>query len=138
MMKAFLAATAILEITTGIALMALPEVVVWILLGAPLGTPAGVIIARLAGAALFSLGIACWSVSRDAQSRAASRIAAAMLFYNIAAAGLLMSARYGAGMSGIGLVPAAVLHAAFGVWCVVCLRSSLSGAPPAQSQFHLR
>ena len=137
-MKAFLAATTIIEIATGIALMALPEVVVSILLGAPPGTTAGVIISRLAGAALLSLGIACWSGSRDAQSRAARVIAAAMLLYNIAATGLLLSARYGAGMSGVGLVPAAVLHAAFGVWCVVCLRSSLSGTPPLQSQAHLR
>jgi hypothetical protein len=61
--------------------------------------------------------------SFDTGSRAAGAIAAGMLFYNIAAAGLLIYARFGAGMSGSGLLPAAVIHVFLAIYCIVCLRS---------------
>jgi hypothetical protein len=81
-------------------------------------------VARLAGAALLSLGVACWFGSRDTQSRAAIGIVAAMLLYNLAAVALLVSLRYYAGMTGMGLLPASALHAVLAVWCIACLRAA--------------
>jgi hypothetical protein len=123
-MKALLITTAISEITTGIALLAVPALLVSILLGATLDTSAGLAVARLAGAALLSLGVACWFGSRDTQSRAAIGIVAAMLLYNLAAVALLVSLRYYAGMTGMGLLPASALHAVLAVWCIACLRAA--------------
>lgn len=120
-MKYLLMTTAIFESIAGIALLTGPALLVLTLFGGALDTPAGLVMARFAGAALLSLGIACWIGSRDAQSRAAIGIVAAMVLYNLAAVGLLMSARYLAGMAGIGLLPGAALHAALAVWCIACL-----------------
>ena len=50
---------AALEMLTGVALLGAPETVSRLLLNAGLGD-SGMAIARLAGLALFSLGVACW------------------------------------------------------------------------------
>lgn len=117
-MKLLLVVSAIIEIGTGTALLAIPARLAPILIGAELDTPAALAMARLAGAALFSLGMVCWFGSRDTGSRAAVGIVAAMLFYNLATIVLLVSLRYYVGMTGIGLLPAAGLHAALAVWCI--------------------
>ena len=124
MTKALLPATAIIESATGIALLAAPASLASILLGAPLDTSAGLVVARLAGTALLALGIAGWFGSRDAQSRTAAGLVAAMLLYNIAAVVLLVSARFCLGMTGMGLLPVAVLHTALAAWCVAGLRTA--------------
>lgn len=121
MMKILLAVTAVLESAFGLALLAMPALFVSALLGTELDAPADVLVARVTGAALVSLGVACWFGSRDAQSRAAAGVAAAMLFYNLSAAVLFLSARFGSGLDGIGLLPAAAVHGAMAVWCLVNL-----------------
>jgi hypothetical protein len=126
-MKKLFMTTAIIEIATGIALLTVPALLASILLGGDLDTSAGLAVARLAGAALLSLGVACWFGSRDVQSRAAIGIVAAMLLYNLAAVVLLVSLRYGVGMTGMGLLPASALHAALAVWCIACLRAAWLG-----------
>ena len=70
-MSRLLKLTAILEVVTGLGLIALPSVVVRLLLGSPLDTSAAVMLARVAGAALLALGVACWIARDDTQSRAA-------------------------------------------------------------------
>jgi hypothetical protein len=69
----------------------------------------------------MSLGVACWLARNDPRSRATSGLTAAMLLYN---AVVVVLARTGtaSGLGGVGLWPAAVLHLAMAVWCVVCLR----------------
>src|SRR5271167_1342972 len=118
--RALFTTVAIIEIGAGIALLAMPAWLTLVLLGAPLDGPAGRVVARLAGSALISLGVACWIGRRDANSRAAAGIVAGMSFYNIAAVVLLVSARLWQGMSGLGLLPAAALHAALAMWCIAC------------------
>jgi hypothetical protein len=44
-----------------------------------------------------------------------------MSLYNIAVAAVLVYAGLGPGLSGIGLWPAVVLHAAMTIWCLACL-----------------
>ena len=122
--------TAVLEAATGIALLALPAVVVSLLLGASLDTPAAVAVARVTGAAMLSLGVACWLARHDGQTRAGRGLVTAMLVYNIAVAAVLVHAGLGLGMHGIGLWPAAGTHTALSVWCV----ASLSGPPSGVSR----
>jgi hypothetical protein len=123
-MKALLIATATLGVAAGTALIAVPARVASLLLGSALDSPGGAVLARVGGAALLSLGIVCSLGSRDARSRAAFGIVAAMLLYNLAAVALFLSARYGAGMTGMGLLPASALHAAMALWCLACLREA--------------
>src|SRR6266478_6096637 len=122
-MKRFLTLTAIIEAATGLALVPLPAIVVRLLLGAEI-SGASIPLGRVAGAALHALGAACLLARDDTQSCAARGLVVAMLMYNISATAVLAFAGIGLGLHGVALWPAVVLHAAMGVWCVVCLRRS--------------
>jgi len=123
-MSRLLKLTAIIETATGLGLMAVPSVVVRLLLGSPLDTSAAVMLARVAGAALLALGVACWLARDDTQSRATRGLVVAMLMYNLVATAVLAFAGIGLGLRGVMLWPAVILHAAMAVWCVACLRRS--------------
>jgi hypothetical protein len=122
-MKMLLIVTSWTEAATGVALLGLPSVVVSMLVGASLDSPAALVMARVGGAALLCIGAACWLARNDRQSRAARGLLAALFFYNIAAVAVLVHAGTGLGLSGIGLWPAVLFHAALAVWCVACLRT---------------
>jgi hypothetical protein len=115
--------TAVIELVAGLALVVLPSAAVTFLLGTPLDTPVALMVGRLAGAALFALGVACWLARYDGRSRAASGLVAAMLLYNLAIAAILAGARIGSGLGGVALWLAVLLHVTMAVWCVVHLRS---------------
>jgi hypothetical protein len=121
--KNLLIATAGIEAATGLALLVLPSLVVSLLLGASLDAPSALVVARVAGAALLSLSVACWLARNDEWSRAAAGVVTAMLLYNVAAVSVLVYAGTGLSLSGIGLWPAVLLHAALAAWCIACLRN---------------
>ncbi len=120
--KILLIATACIEAPTGLLLLSVPSRVSAVLLGAAVESSVGRLLGRLAGVALLALGIACGLGSRDAQSGAALSIVAAMLVYNLATAALLVLARFGSDLAGMGLLSVAALHAGLAVGCIACLR----------------
>jgi hypothetical protein len=122
-MKSLLIVTAAIETATGVALLGLPLLVVSLLLGGSLDTSAALVVARVGGAALLSIGVASWLARNDQQSRAAAGLIVALLLYNLAAVSVLVYASLGLDLSGIGLWPAVVLHAALVVWCIASLQS---------------
>jgi hypothetical protein len=109
------------EAATGLILSAAPSLLVELLLGAAPGTPAGLTVSRVAGAALLALGAACWLARGDAASRAARGLVAAMLLYNLAVAAILALAWTSLGLSGIAFWPVVLVHAGLAAWCVACL-----------------
>jgi hypothetical protein len=121
-MKHLLVVSALLEAATGIGLFLSPSLIVNILLGADLGTAGAVTIARVAGASLVALGLACWRASHDTPSHAARGVVVAMLLYNGATVAVLLHAVIGLGLLTAGTWLAAGLHAAMAVWCVAVLR----------------
>jgi hypothetical protein len=125
--KTLLIVTAAVEAATGLALLGSPLLAVSLLLGGSLDTSAALVVARMAGAALLSLGVVCWLTRIDAQSRAARGLVAAMLLYNATAVAVLAYAGLVPRLSGLGLWPALVLHAAMAVWCVACLQGKWNG-----------
>ena len=74
----------------------------------------GLIVARVAGAALLALGLGCWLARNDARSQAARGLVAAMLLYNVAALAVLAYAGLGLNLSAVGLWPRRGFASGFG------------------------
>jgi hypothetical protein len=113
---------AVIELGAGLALLSCPSATVVLLVGAPLEGAVALTVARVGGAGLLSLGLACWLARSDPESRAARGLIAAMLLYDVAAVAVLAYAGTGFGLQGVGLWPAVILHAVMSAWCVACLR----------------
>jgi hypothetical protein len=123
MVRTLLLVTALVETTAGLGLLFAPTVVAALLLGASLDAPAAVIVARVAGAAVLSLGAACWLSRDEPPGRAVRGLVAALLLYHCAAIAVLALAAIGARLGGVLLWPAVALHAALAIWSTACLRS---------------
>ena len=111
-MNKLLTFTALAEAATGLALLIVPSLVGRLLLGAEL-VGVAIPVARVLGIALIALGVACWP-GRTALC--------GMLTYNSLATLYFVVLGIGGQFVGPLLWPAAVLHGALTVWCVVCLR----------------
>jgi hypothetical protein len=115
--KSLLSVTGVLEAATGFALLAMPSAVVELLLGAAPGTPVGVTVSRIVGAAMLAIGVACWLAREEAAGRAAKGLVAAMLLYNVAVVAVLVLE----GLFGIAFWPVVLAHAGLAVWCIAGL-----------------
>ena len=120
-MKLLLIIAAVIEAVTGLALLLLPTVAVSALLGGPLDTANGLVVGRIAGAALVGLAIACWQARNGERGSAATGVVEAMTFYNFAAAMVLVYAGIRWDLRSALLWPAIVLHVGLGAWCVMTL-----------------
>jgi hypothetical protein len=117
----FLIMTAFTEVGTGLLLLVLPSVPLSLLLGVEGALPETLFVARLTGAALLAIGIACWLGRNDQGHPAEAGLLAGALIYDVAAAALLAYAGLVLRMIGLALWAAVALHAALAFWCVVCL-----------------
>ena len=98
-MRRVLILTAVLEAATGVALLIVPSLVGWLLLGEEL-TGIAIPVARVAGIALIALGITCWPGTP----------LVGMLTYSAAVTLYLAYVGFAGDLTGILLWPAAVLH----------------------------
>ena len=114
--------TALIEVFTGLALVTMPSFVVSILLGTSLTEINAILIARLAGAALITIAIACWLSRSSLQSAV---LVKAMLAYNVFSVALLVYSELVERISGPGLWPAVLLHFGLLMWCLLSLRQRL-------------
>lgn len=103
--KLLLKISSAVELATGLAVFAAPNVVAGLLLSTSL-TPGGEAIARVGGAGLLSLGIACWP-RRDGDNTHAIR---ALFVYNLLAGCYLIYLKFSGDFHSILLLPAGVLH----------------------------
>lgn len=116
-----LIATAFGEGGIGLLLLVWPSVPLALLLGVDQASPEVVIVARISGAALLALGVACWLARNDPNSSAQRGLLLGILLYDLAAAGILAYAGWFLGLAGIALWPAVGLHFALAVCCVTCI-----------------
>ena len=117
--RTLLIVTAFIEAGAGGALLLVPSMAVEFLLGEGLTSPQALVVARIGGAALISVGVACW-LGRTGERRWQSGLVRGMVIYNFAVPLLLLQSWIASGPGGIGLWPAVVLHTGLGVWCSTC------------------
>jgi hypothetical protein len=113
--------TALGEGGTGVVLLAFPSLPLALLLGVDQASPETIFFARIAGAALLAIGIACWFGRSDKHGSAQRGLLTSVLIYDVAAAVILAYTGLFVNLVGIALWPAVLMHAALAVWCVVCL-----------------
>ena len=121
-MRRLLQATAVAESLTGAAFLAAPTGVATILFDRALEGVLGLLVARVVGAALLPLGLACWAAGGDAHDRMAVPMVMIMLLYDGLAIVLLVYAGTALASAGVGLWPAVAGHAGLAAWCVVALQ----------------
>jgi len=102
-------------------LLFVPNVLADLLLGTTLDGPAALTVARIAGAGLFALGVACWLGRTDVSSVAGQGLTRAMALYNLAAVLVLGYAGLQFHAVGILLWPAVIVHAVMAIWCLLTL-----------------
>ena len=115
--------TAVLEIGAGLTLLVAPSAVIRLLFGPAVEVFPAIGVVRLTGAALLSLGAACWWARRDERSPASRALVGALLIYNVTVVALVVVGALGA-LGPLQWV-AVVLHGALAAWCA----KSLSVAP---------
>jgi hypothetical protein len=121
MIKGLLIITAIFEVLTGIALLAAPSRAGLSLTGAPLDSAAGVIITRVAGAALLAIGVACWLARDHGHSAGGQALIGGLLTYNVGAAAVLGFAGIASAANGPAIWPGAAAHIGLAVFCIAAL-----------------
>jgi hypothetical protein len=115
-MKNALIFAAVAEVATGLALLIVPSLVGWLLLGEEF-TGTAVPVARVTGIALIALGVTCWP----------GPPLAGMLIYTAVVALYLAYVSIIGGFTGILLWPAVVLHvilAALLAWVLIAGRET--------------
>ncbi|HQR94850.1 MAG TPA: hypothetical protein PLZ97_15970, partial [Sediminibacterium sp.] len=113
-MKSLLTVTALIEGATGLALIFVPSLVVSSLLGTTLIDPTAFLLAKLAGVALITIGLACWFSRTELLSKVMVK---AMLGYNLFSISLLVYSALIENLYGQGLWPAVLLHLGLVIWC---------------------
>lgn len=116
-----LTATAAVEAGAALLLLAWPAAFVELILGVGELPPAAGVVARIAGAALLAVAVACWRV-RGAGGPAELALVAGALIYDVAAAAILAYAGLALNLTGVALWPGVAFHVAMTAWCVACLR----------------
>lgn len=116
--SSLLIASSLVEVGAGLALCCVPQQAMLLLTGTNLDQPAAAVMARMAGAAVIALGIACYWGRSHSQGAMVEGLLVAMTFYNAAAVAIFVWAGLGAGLQGLLLWPAVILHSVMLGWCL--------------------
>lgn len=115
--------TAVVELATGAALLMAPSLTAELMLGAGLGSPVAVMVGRVAGAALVSIGLSCWLERDCSRNGPRTGLVIGLLAYNVLIPVLLTYAAVVENVSGVAFWPGIGLHSVLSIWCVASLRS---------------
>lgn len=117
----FLTLTAIFECATAIALLAAPQTFILLLFEVELNEPMAILVAQIAGAALFTIAITCWQSRKFLNETSTRGLLQALLFYNIAVALLLVYSALNYSLISAGVILVAITHFLFAGWCAIIL-----------------
>ncbi len=119
-LKLLLKISGALEALVGVLALISPAPLVSLLLGVPTDSLATVL-ARLFGAGVFALGLACLKARNDVGSPAGLAVSVGITSYNVLAAVVLIWAAAGLGLGGMLLWAAGIGHAVLGALFVAAL-----------------
>jgi hypothetical protein len=112
-----------LEILAGLLALITPGPLLSLLLGGPVD-PIASVLARLFGAGVFALGLACLKARNDVRSPAGLAVSLGITAYNVLAAVVLLWTAAVSGLGGLLLWGAGISHAALGVLFVSAIVAS--------------
>jgi hypothetical protein len=115
--KLLLLVTSGVEVGAGLLLLVAPALGAKLLFGNPLDSPQAVGVARMGGAALLALGVACW-LERNRENQETRGLLGGMLVYNSGAVLILGYAALVTKLHGVVLWPGIVLHTGLFAWCI--------------------
>jgi hypothetical protein len=118
-MKHLYIVSALIEAGAALLLLVMPTAIQLVL--GPGISGAAIPLARVAGAALLALAVACWFSRNEGKSRAARGLLVAMLTYNVGAASILGAAAIELHTAAMALWMAVIVHVAMCVWCASLL-----------------
>jgi len=110
------------ECLAGLAFMLAPGLTIALLFGVEPQSE-GLMIGRIAGVALLSLGIACWGASADAGGAARTGTLRAITLYNLGAGLFLVVFAASGRAGGLAVWIAGILHLGLGAAFAVSMRS---------------
>ena len=124
--KLLLILTFVSEGSAGLVLLLIPSLMSLQLLGDAEPTTGAIVLSRVLGAALVAIALACWFARSDHASVAQRALIIGALAYNAVVAVVLIHAGLTLERTGMALWPGVVVHSAFAVWCLTCLRPAKS------------
>ena len=113
-LRCLLTISGALEVLVGLPALIAPATVVSVLLGGSVD-PIVSVLARLFGAGVFALGLACLKARHDVTSPAGLALSLGMTAYNVLAAAVIIWAAAGLNLGGLLLWAAGIGHAVIGV-----------------------
>jgi len=125
-----------LEILAGLLALITPATVMAALLGGAVGGIT-VVLARLFGAGVFALGLACLKARNDVASPAGLAVSLGITSYNVLAAVVLLWTAAESGLGGLLLWGAGIGHAALGALFVSALTRIIHEASAASADTRL-
>jgi hypothetical protein len=133
-LKELFLAMAIVEVATGLVLLALPATVLTALFGIQGAAQEALAASRIAGAALLAIGAICALARDDTPTPAQRGVLAGILIYNVLAAVQFAYDGLALQLAGPALWPAVVLHALLAVWSILCLQQFRSPMPVGEAR----
>ena len=125
-----------LEILAGLPALIIPRPVVSLLIGSPLDS-IGVVLARLFGAGVFALGMACLKARDDVRSPAGLAVSIGITSYNVLAAVVLLWTAAGSELGCLLLWGAGIGHTTLGALFVLALTRMIHEASAASADTRL-
>jgi len=122
-LRCLLTISGALEVLVGLLALITPTTVIAVLLGAPMD-PIASVLARLFGAGVFALGLACLKARHDVTSPAGLALSLGITAYNVLAAAVIIWAAAGLSLGGLLLWAAGIGHAVLGLLFVSALVTS--------------
>jgi hypothetical protein len=115
-----LAISGVLEVLVGVLALISPTMVIVMLLGGP-GDMIASVLARIFGAGVFALGLACLIARRDVASPAGLAVSIGITSYNMLASAIIIWVAAVLGLGGLLLWVAGIGHAVLGLLFVSAL-----------------